>query len=31
MTTQRKLGIAMLGIGVGGTEMLPAFEQIGDA
>jgi phthalate 4,5-cis-dihydrodiol dehydrogenase len=28
MTTQRKLGIAMLGIGVGGTEMLPAFEQM---
>ena len=28
MTTERKLGIAMLGIGVGGTEMLPAFEQM---
>jgi phthalate 4,5-cis-dihydrodiol dehydrogenase len=28
MTTQRKLGIAMVGIGVGGTEMLPAFEQM---
>jgi len=28
MVTQRKLGIAMLGIGVGGTEMLPAFEQM---
>ena len=27
-TSQRKLGIAMLGIGVGGTEMLPAFEQM---
>jgi len=28
MTSQRKLGIAMVGIGVGGTEMLPAFEQM---
>ncbi len=27
-TSQRKLGIAMVGIGVGGTEMLPAFEQM---
>jgi phthalate 4,5-cis-dihydrodiol dehydrogenase len=27
-TSQRKLGIAMLGVGVGGTEMLPAFEQM---
>ena len=28
MTSNRSLGIAMVGIGVGGTEMLPAFEQM---
>ena len=28
MSSQRTLGIAMVGIGVGGTEMLPAFEQM---
>ena len=28
MTTKRTLGVAMAGIGVGGTEMLPAFEQM---
>jgi len=28
MTTKRTLGMAMVGIGVGGTEMLPAFEQM---
>ena len=28
MTTNRTLGVAMIGIGVGGTEMLPAFEQM---
>ncbi|MYB83323.1 MAG: Gfo/Idh/MocA family oxidoreductase [Chloroflexi bacterium] len=28
MTTRRTLGVAMAGIGVGGTEMLPAFEQM---
>ena len=28
MTTKRTLGVAMAGVGVGGTEMLPAFEQM---
>ena len=28
MTNKRTLGVAMAGIGVGGTEMLPAFEQM---
>ena len=28
MTSKKTLGIAMVGIGVGGTEMLPAFEQM---
>ncbi|MEK9659994.1 MAG: Gfo/Idh/MocA family oxidoreductase [Chloroflexota bacterium] len=28
MADKRKLGMAMVGIGVGGTEMLPAFEQM---
>ena len=27
MTAKRTLKMAMIGIGVGGTEMLPAFEQ----
>ncbi len=25
---KKTLGVAMVGIGVGGTEMLPAFEQM---
>ena len=28
MTSKKTLGMAMVGIGVGGTEMLPAFEQM---
>ncbi|MEE8519493.1 MAG: hypothetical protein V3S98_10255, partial [Dehalococcoidia bacterium] len=30
MTSKKTLGMAMVGIGVGGTEMLPAFEQMAE-